>query len=68
MEAGFLNYFITQYNGFLIKKTAVDRTLEIRIPKFVWNSDNPDSNLKEIEFFIQLLLQQIKSRSKLLKK
>ena len=55
MEAGFLNYFITHYNGFLIKRTTVDRTLEIQIPKFVWNSDDPDSNLKEIEFWIQLL-------------
>ena len=52
MEAGFLNYFITPYNGFLIKRTTVDRTLEIRIPKFVWKSDDPGSNLKEIEFYI----------------
>ena len=50
MEAGFLNYFITHYNDFLIKRTTVDRTLEIQIPKFVWNLDDPDSNLKEIEF------------------
>ena len=55
MEAGFLNHHITPYNGLLIKKTTVNRKLEIRIPKFVWNSDNPGSNLKEIEFCIQLL-------------
>ena len=44
MEAGFLNHLITPYNGLLIKKTTVNRKLEIRIPKFVLNSDNPGSN------------------------
>ena len=56
MEAGFLNYFITHYNGFLIKRTTLNQKLEIRIPKFVLNLDDPGSNLKEIEFCIQLLL------------
>ena len=40
MEAGFLNYWITPYIGLLIKKTTVIRKLEIRNPKFVWNSNN----------------------------
>ena len=50
MEAGFLNHSITPHDGLLIKKTTVERKLEIRIPKFVWNSDNPDSNLKKLNF------------------
>ena len=50
MEAGFINHWITPYNGLLIKKTTVNRKLEVRISKFVWNSDNPGSNLKDIEF------------------
>ena len=48
MEAGFLNHLITAHNGLL--KTTVDRKLELRIPKFVWNSDNPDGNLKKLNF------------------
>ena len=40
MEAGFLNYLITPYIGLLIKKTTIIRILEIRNPKFVWNSNN----------------------------
>ena len=56
MEARFLNHKITPYNGLLIKKTTVNRNLVVRIPKFVWNSNNPGSNLKEIEFYIQLQL------------
>ena len=56
MEAGFLNYLITHNGGSLIKRTTVNRKLEIRIPKFAWNSDEPGSNLKEIELCIQLLL------------
>ena len=50
MEAGFLNHSITPHDGLLIKKTTVERKLEIRIQKFVLNSDNPDSNLKKLNF------------------
>ena len=56
MEAGFLNYLITHNGGSLIKKTTVNRKMEVRIPKIVWTSDDPGSNLKEIAFCIQLQL------------
>ena len=54
MEAGFLNYLITHNGGSLIKRATVNQKLEVRIPKFVWTSDDPGSNLKEIVFYIQL--------------
>ena len=56
MEAGLLNYLITHNGGSLIKRITVTRKLEIGIPKFVWNSDDPGSNLKEIAFCIQIQL------------
>ena len=63
MEYGFLNHWITPHNGLLIKKSTVKQKLEVRIPKFVWNSDNPDSNLKKLDFCIQLQLEELKARS-----
>ena len=73
MEAGFLNHSITPHNGLLIKKTNVDRKLEIPIPKFVWNSDNPDSNLKNLNLhsasplIANTQIQKFKRKNNLLK-